>query len=155
MGEKFGCLCLESVNRSCSEERKLWVLGGHFLFPLTLGQVLRQWFVSELPGCASSSALHGATRFLMPGTPRSGVPGTPLTCVLRWLSLRVGSTGGLPMSGWDRQLVFPALVPSRTCRAHQWGFYTVWCCTSSVTKSLLSTGIVFPMMSILEALVGI
>lgn len=36
--------------------------------------------------------------------------------VCMWTAL-----GGLLRSSWDMQLVFPAPVPSPTCRAHQWG----------------------------------
>lgn len=71
-------------------------MGDHFLFPLTLGQTLQLWLISKLPGCVSCSALHGAAQFVVPGTPQSGLSGTPLACVLGWLSLRVSSSGGGP-----------------------------------------------------------
>lgn len=94
------------------------------LFPLSLGQVLLQLFVSNLAVWA------GAAQFLMlrnlwGGHPSVGAPWNPPGLCPQLAEPAESSTGGLPGSCWDRQQVSHAPAPSHTCRVQQWGVHSM------------------------------
>lgn len=140
-GKKFGCLCLERVNRSSSWEKELWFLSGCFLLLVSLGQVLLQWFVSKFPSCTSRGCSVPHTGHPLAGAPRSPLGLCPQLAEPAWQQ----HWGAAGTGSWCFLPPCPATPAGHTSEE-----FIRWCCTSAVTESLVSMGIVFPVIPIQE-----